>query len=293
MNELQQVLLVIAAVVIGGLYLFSQKKKAKQAEKNPQNSQSRQPETGESHTNRTESQAALNNLSEPHIPVSKQTEQRVLKESNAPDETKAQTQLPLEEVSTASNQPVVNEGPKHIVIEDPDMMPLSEVGEVAEDYVPTFGKPQEAPPAAEQTEKVAEKTEPQSFVIVVMGTGDAFPMKSIQHALLGVGLEMSEQQLYVKKDTMGNAYITVANLLEPGTFPAENLDQFQSPGVVLILQLPTTVRAPAAMHDMIMMARKISQRLNCRLYNAERQLLKESDLQAMRDAAIAYESVPA
>ena len=91
---------------------------------------------------------------------------------------------------------------------------------------------------------------------------------------------------------MGNEIIRVANLLEPGTFPIEEPtnNDYKTPGVVLILELPTTVKAPAVMHDMIMMARKISQRLNGRLYNAERHLIKESDLQQMRDTAVAYES---
>lgn len=60
----------------------------------------------------------------------------------------------------------------------------------------------------------------------------------------------------------------------------------------MILELPTTVKAPAAMHDLIMMARKVSQRLQGRLYNMERQLLKESDLQTMREEAVKYESEP-
>ncbi len=289
MNELQQVLLVIAAVVIGGLYLFSQKKKAKEAEKNSQNSQSCQSETGESSTDRTASQAALNNLSEPHIPVSKETEQRVLNQAST--ELGRQARLPLEdEEATVFSMTT----PKHIVIEDPEMQSVEEVGGVAEDKAVNFGRPTEFDEGIQKTEKIAEQTEPQYFVIVVMGTGDAYPMKSVQHALLGVGLEfLDDEMLYVKKDSMGNPYIRVANLIEPGVFPVENIKQSQTPGVVLILQLPTSVRAPAAMHDMITMARKISQRLNCRLYNVERQLLKESDLQAMRDAAIAYESVPA
>lgn len=103
---------------------------------------------------------------------------------------------------------------------------------------------------------------------------------------------MTDQQIFSLKDNMGNDFIRVANMLEPGTFPTEELDKYSTPGVAMILELPTSVRAPKAMHELIMMARKVSQRLNGRLYNMERQLVKESDLQSMRDAALDYESEP-
>ena len=259
MNELRQVLLIIAIIVVGALYLIGRRKKQ------------RNQTQVKTHQNETPS-------SSPH---------------SAPDDEALyagnQQILPLDD------QLIQEEKPKHIVIEDPDMATIEEVGVPIEDTPIRFGRPENASTQqAEKIERAVEKTEPEAFVIVVMGTGNEFPMKSVQHALLGVGLEFSqEQQIYLKKDSMGNTIIRVANLLEPGTFPAENLEHSATPGVVLILQLPTTIKAPAAMHDLIMMARKISQRLNGRLYNAERQLLKESDLQAMRDVAIAYESTPA
>lgn len=92
-------------------------------------------------------------------------------------------------------------------------------------------------------------------------------MPQLNHALLGVGLTFSEQGLYVKKDNMGNEIIKVANLLEPGFFPKEDLENYATPGVAMILELPSTVRAPAAMHDLIMMDRALEQRgvLNVRL----------------------------
>lgn len=320
MNELQQVLLVIAVIVIAGLYFLS-KKKAKSASESEQKEAdsasltpdlSRTPKISdpELHQGRQAANEALDALAEPHIPVSEKTTQRILEKEQAEevsanqasfsfddDKDMVQTQKPLQPNVEPEKQPATppKSGPKHIVIEDPDMVSIDEAGVPAEDYQPTFGKPANAEAEITRVEnREVETTEPQAFVIIVMSTGNEFAMPAVQHALLGVGLTYSEKdQLYVKQDTMGNNIITVANLLEPGTFPAENLEHYTTPGVVLILQLPTTVKAPAAMHDLIMMSRKISQRLNGRLYNMERHLMKESDLQAMRDAAITYETKPA
>ncbi len=154
---------------------------------------------------------------------------------------------------------------------------------------PSFGIPEDKikPKAVSATGK-----KPEVFVILVMSSTGEFEMPLLNQALLGVGLKMTDQQIFSLKDNMGNDFIRVANMLEPGTFPTEELDKYSTPGVAMILELPTSVRAPKAMHELIMMARKVSQRLNGRLYNMERQLVKESDLQSMRDAALDYESEP-
>lgn len=177
-----------------------------------------------------------------------------------------------------------------LVVDDPGMTgELDETYYPPEEIKPSFGIPEDkkAPKPQSGTKKEAEV-----FVIMVMTAGQEFPMTAVNQALLGVGLSYDESAIYVKKDTMGNPFIKVANILEPGTFPNENLDEYGTPGIALILELPTSIRAPAAMHELIMMSRKISQRLKGRLYNMERQLIKESDLQSMRDAALDYESEP-
>lgn len=310
MNELQQVLLIFAIIVVAALYLLQRRKNKQTVEKNPSNEQEAEKQKA-NHT--------LNDLGEAHIPVSSETEHRLglddqeqeKEDSNVAVEKPAKAEehhpnIPdsqlgfsfAEEETTDLSEDSPKKS-KHIVIEDTDMMPVSSyesTGKVPTEPedIPSFGIPQDQPPASanlNQTDKQADKTEPELFVIIVMGT-EEYPWPKVNQTLQGVGLKPSDQSIFVKHDSMGNEIIKAANLLEPGTFPIDEPtnSEFKTPGVVLILELPTTVKAPAVMHDMIMMARKISQRLNGRMYNAERQLIKESDLQQMRDAAVAYES---
>jgi len=199
-----------------------------------------------------------------------------------------------EVVSVNPEQAVeIDAGRKHhvLVVDDPGMTGEIDHTMAASDFVkPSFGIPEE-----EKTTKVYKSStnkEPEVYVLLVMTTAQEFAMAEVNQALLGVGLSYSDQGIFVKKDNMGNEFIKVANMLEPGTFPVEDLQNYATPGVAMILELPTSVRAPAAMHDLIMMARKVSQRLRGRLYNVERHLIKESDLQSMRDAALDYESEP-
>ena len=344
MNELQQVLLIFAVVVIAGLYFLSRSRQnaiKKSSEQKTQQSEQSVHTVSHSISDSEKAAEALNNLGNPHIPLSESTQKRLtegkgfsnseLKQeifvNNQPvssvdsqDESinvnqgvlsfgeefdiPVQATTPVEPVEstkadfdpiTATNEKAAEHtsaGKHHVlVVDDPGM-----IGEIDEDSVPAdFVKPSFGIPAEELATKkkmASTNKEPEVYVIMVMSTGQEFSMSLVNQALLGVGLTYSEQGIFVKNDNMGNAFIKVANMLEPGTFPLENLDSYATPGVALILELPTTVRAPAAMHDLIIMARKISQKLNARLYDMNRHLIKESDLQSMRDAALDYESEP-
>ena len=198
------------------------------------------------------------------------------------------------EVNKCEPENIEGSKPKHhvLVVDDPGMTGEIEPGQVTPDETkPRFGIPEDDK-EKQGTIYVSTDKKPEVFVLLVMSTGHEFAMTDLNQALYGVGLTLSDQSIFVKKDNMGNEFIKVANMLEPGTFPVENLEQFNTPGIAMILELPTTVRAPAAMHDLIMMARKVSQRMQGRLYNMDRHLIKESDLQSMRDAALDYESEP-
>ncbi len=363
MNELQQVLLVFAVVVIAGLYFLSRsrstgsKKKAKSTAENKStytdklnSNRSNAPdsETGEQTESQQQASKALNDLGNAHIPVSQLTRDRFTKIDDV-KETEQQTEfnhsqgslsfgedfdlpettsslkpegsheMPSQQAANAEqDMPIAapattdiqdkksgeiesditilgtNEsGGKHhrLVVEDPGMNSEDYRYAAPEHEKPTFGVPEEELGKSPGVTS-GEKQEYEVFVILVMSPAQEFSMPLLNHALLGVGLVYSDQGIYVKQDNMGSEIIKVANLLEPGFFPKEDHENYATPGVAMILELPSTVRAPAAMHDLIMMARKVSQRLEGRLYNMERHLMKESDLQSMRDAAVDYESEP-
>ncbi len=332
MNELQQVLLVFAVVVIAGLYFLSRSRSTGPKEKATSTAQ---PAT-------QQASKALNELGTAHIPVSQMTHDRLTRaealeeveqqikfnhnqatlsfgeDFDLPEQTPPTTMTNKPELSAEPAKSVEQEigieaavstedsidsdisllgknekGGKHhrLVVEDPGMNSTDYHYAAPEYEKPTFGVPTKelgkSPGVAS-----GEKQEYAVYAILVMSTVQEFSMPQLNHALLGVGLIFSDQGLYVKQDNMGNEIIKVANLLEPGIFPKEEHENYTTPGVAMILELPSTVRAPAAMHDLIMMARKVSQRLEGRLYNMERHIMKESDLQAMRDTAVAYESEP-
>ncbi|MCF6298590.1 MAG: cell division-like protein [Thiomicrorhabdus sp.] len=343
MNELQQVLLIFAVVVVIALYFLSRNRQS--VLKKERTQQDEKQQQAESSASYQKASHALNELGEPHIPASKNTEARLAhlgEERVEPEVSKDQAVLPFgdefeaaeqlvkaaqnpreqdqESMHTPADELVLNtetvtpehserpseilqeeatahqstSGGKHHVLVVDDLNVIGDGSQYVapEHEKPSFGLPEDGMAAHATEPRSAEKKEPQVFVILVMSAGQEFSMLEVNQALLGVGLSLTEGKIYVKCDNMGNHIIKVANLMEPGIFPIDTMETSTTCGVAMILELPATVKAPAAMHDLIMMARKISQRLQGRLYNMERQLLKESDLQTMRDEAVKYESEP-
>lgn len=309
MNELQLVLLVFAVVVIGVLYFLSKKRQNKSTDHNTHSSSEANTASENSPSAK---QATVQTTEHPHSkrvsPVTSDEEKVPENQTSlqfGEDFSAAQSATSHEihgnsepEVASVELDKVEVEAPKkgnHHVLEVDELFSVNEVGMTVDDLPkPDFGIPEEQVPPAAQTRSIKQQ-EQQVFVLMVLntgGSGQEFSMDMVNQALLGVGLKFSKNNIYVTTDSQGSEIIRVANIMEPGTFPTENLQSHTTPGLALILELPTSVRAPAAMHDLIMMARKVSQRLNGRLYNMERHLIKESDLQAMRDAAVEYESEP-
>jgi len=128
---------------------------------------------------------------------------------------------------------------------------------------------------------------------MVLGT-HTYDARTIRHALMAQGMVYDDkEQIFVLKNEEGHIYLRAANAWNPGTIPNNDEDaEFKTPGVALILELPTCIPAPAAMEDMIKLARKLSQRLRAHLYRMDRQHMTESDIRAMRQSALDYVSEP-
>lgn len=300
MNELQIVLILLAIMVVVGLYFFQNKKEKAEQQTREDNKTTKA---------RSEADTALNDLGNAHIPVSDYSAPTILDEEAHNQNYRSaipESQLGFsfdndlsesvaENSKTNIEETAQKRKPKHVILEVEDIQEIAGFNQspVADVEIktkqPAFGIPKEK--LTVETSTNGDIKEPQLFAIIVKGS-EEFLMSKINQTLHGVGLTLSDKDIFVKKDSMGGDIIRVANLLEPGTFSQEQLKdtELTSAGVVLILELPSSVKAPAVMHDMILMARKISQRLNGRLYDMNRQLIKESDLQKMRDQAIAYET---
>lgn len=263
MNELQQVLLVFAVIVVVGLYLFSRQRNQESGQ--DQDSSQDQADSNISSSNDPLETVDLPDQSTPELtqtpPISPRADAVAgfEPEDYVPE---AQTKLPFGD-DFELTPPNIDE-----VVEIDDMQP-----EELELTQPASLTPRP----------------PKVFAILVLSSHQEFSLNQVSQTLKSIGLSFSDKGTFVKK-TNQNITLQVANIMEPGLFPAEPVEGLTTPGVALITELPCAVVGSKAIDDLIMTARRISQRLNGRMYDMQRHLLRESDLQAMREAASEFEA---
>jgi len=125
----------------------------------------------------------------------------------------------------------------------------------------------------------------QLFALLVLSPSRELSRKHVHAAMEASRLSFHHDGTYVHRDATGNIVFRVANVVEPGFFPNLEDDSFSTPGIALVLELPSSITPYRAMDEFITVARKVSQNVGGKLYDAQRHLIKESDLKAMREYA--------
>lgn len=74
----------------------------------------------------------------------------------------------------------------------------------------------------------------------------------------------------------------VTNILEPGTFPSDNMANFESTGLMLFFQTSDALDSIEVFDDMLMTAKELAERFNARLVDAEMSELVEDEIEAIR-----------
>lgn len=296
MNELQQVLLVFAVIVVVGLYLFS-RQRSQSAKKN---------QSGAEAKPRSRAQAPVASqppLKEEHEPqaLAQQSEESgmdaaPLDHSKQPFWDNFEDRIATNPVFEIDDiRPVDPQYAQQQQAAQTQQMPSPEAQPNYQATQPEQAPISHAQPAAQtmtqERASVEEPVaEPQVFAILVLTASKEFSLPEVAATLIASGLTYSNKGTYIKSES-GHTIIQAANVMEPGTFPAEPQATDTTPGVALILQLPAAIPAPRAMDELVMTARRVSQRLNGRMYDMHRHLIRESDIQAMREAALDYQSV--
>lgn len=153
------------------------------------------------------------------------------------------------------------------------------------DDVPSVHRQASQANTQQQEPQEMGEAESQVFALLVLSASQKFKRKDLHVAMEASRLSFHEDGTYVKTDSQGNVVFRVANVVEPGYFPPLDDVEFESPGVALVLALPSSITPYRAMDEFITVARKVSQNLNAKLYDAQRHIIKESDLKMMREYA--------
>ncbi|MDH3693557.1 MAG: cell division protein ZipA C-terminal FtsZ-binding domain-containing protein [Gammaproteobacteria bacterium] len=126
---------------------------------------------------------------------------------------------------------------------------------------------------------------------VIANEGLEFHGRVIDQCAAEFGLELGRMNIYHKTiaDVMGprNLY-SMANLLSPGNFDPQQLDDLRTQGLSLFMSLPTNYQPADVFLDMAHTARSISERLNGQLTDRDQNPLSERGINAIHQQILNY-----
>ncbi|HEY8034421.1 MAG TPA: cell division protein ZipA C-terminal FtsZ-binding domain-containing protein [Methylobacter sp.] len=99
-----------------------------------------------------------------------------------------------------------------------------------------------------------------------------------------VGLEYGSLKIFERLDANRLVDFGVACIVEPGTFPDKDLDQFYCPGIVFFMQPEALDDAPAVFEDYIETINLLAAKLDGVILDHRRQPLTEATVQAIRQS---------
>jgi cell division protein ZipA len=118
---------------------------------------------------------------------------------------------------------------------------------------------------------------------VVAPPGSVFNGDQLIEALTEVGLEYGEMEIFHRYDKASDTRLfSVASMVEPGTFPIDDIALFQCPGLLLFFQ-PLGVPDPvAAFDEMVETCHELGRRLGGDEWDSKRKQLTEETIEALR-----------
>lgn len=121
-------------------------------------------------------------------------------------------------------------------------------------------------------------------VSVVARPGDSFTGEELRDALLDLGLVHGEMDIFHRYDrNFREPLFSVASLVQPGTFPIDDMESFTCPGVVLFFQ-PSKVADPLAVFDdLFETSHDLAEKLDGEEWDESRRTLTEEKIRESRD----------
>jgi cell division protein ZipA len=148
-----------------------------------------------------------------------------------------------------------------------------------------------AAPEADTEETSAGFQEKIVVLNVAATDGRLFSGRMLVDALEATGMHYGAHSIYHRTLDARKGPISLfsaANILRPGTFEPDRLDEIESPGVALFLQLPGPYDGLAAFEQMLDTARRIAQRLDLKLLDERRCSLSNQAIEHIREELREY-----
>lgn len=135
--------------------------------------------------------------------------------------------------------------------------------------------------------------EPKIVVVYVVATsGGTYRGPDIFAAAETADLDYGDMRIFHRYETVGGApepVFGVASMVEPGWFDQEQIEELETPGLALFLQLPAPIEGVKAFDAMIGAAQSLKRSLGGELRDASRSIMSLQTIAHLRDEVSDYE----
>ncbi len=104
-----------------------------------------------------------------------------------------------------------------------------------------------------------------------------------QRRVLLVSREAGGRERPPESESPPQAVFSLANMVEPGHIPAEQIENFSTPGLVLFMTLPNVLDGMTAFEDMFAATRQLAEKLGAEVYDEQRNILTLQALEHTRE----------
>lgn len=131
------------------------------------------------------------------------------------------------------------------------------------------------------------------IIINVIAKDEAdLPAKDFYRSMASCGFHHGDMDIFHRFEQHnggGRLLFSAANVVEPGTFPAEATEDFGTPGVCLFLQLPGPARPLQAYDAMVDASRKLSTLMHADIKDEQHSVMTQQTFEHCRQRVIDFE----
>jgi len=131
------------------------------------------------------------------------------------------------------------------------------------------------------------------IIINLASRRSGFNGEDVLSAAVDVGLEPGEMNIFHHhSDTQREKRVSLfsmASMVEPGTFPLDNMDEFVTPGLTLFLQISGAQGGLALYDEMLIAAEKLAEHLDGELQDETHCTLTHQAIEFQREAIIEFQ----
>ncbi len=121
---------------------------------------------------------------------------------------------------------------------------------------------------------------------------DEISGNDLLRALLSVGLRFGDMNIFHRHEQLtgkGPVLFSAVNVVEPGTFDLNHMEDFKTPGICMFLRLPGPKRSLHAFEQLVESARKIANMLGAELKDENHSVLTQQTIEHYRQRVLDFE----